>query len=113
MSVALSFASGFLKTYTAEQRAKLQAQRDSEKAKKEKQSDIGKWIVENADKFGPDADFQSILARDDYDYTDFVPLMNTVNAVGNSFGYGALQFQKPEKWDEDLREDNQLRPCGS
>jgi len=114
MSIALSFASGFLKTYTAEQRAKLQAQRDSEKAKKEKQSDIGKWIVENADKFGPDADFQSILAKDDYDYTDFVPLMNKVNAVGNSFGYGALQFQKPtKKWDEDLRPDDQLRAGGT
>lgn len=113
MSIALSFASGFLKTYTTEQRAKLQAQRDAEKAKEEKKSNIGKWIVENADKFGPDADFQSILAKDDYDYTDFVPLMNTVNAVGNSFGYGALQFQKPEKWDEDLREDNQLRSGGA
>lgn len=113
MSIALSFASGFLKTYTTEQRAKLQAQRDSEKAKKEKQSDIGKWIVENADKFGPDADFQSILAKDDYDYTDFVPLMNTVNAVGNSFGYGALQFQKPEKWDANLDPAKQLTAGGT
>jgi len=114
MSLALSFAGGFLKTYTAEQRAKLQAERDAKKAEKETRNDIGKFIVENADKFGPDADFSSVLAKKNLSYTDLVPLMNTVNTVGNSFGYGALQFQKPtKKWDEDLRPDDQLRAGGT
>lgn len=110
MSLALSFAGGFLKTYTAEQRAKLQAQRDAEKAKKEKQSDIGKWIVENADKFGPDADFQSILAKDDYDYTDFVPLMNTVNEVGSTINYGSVKLPVVSYWEDSMKSgDNAKR----
>jgi len=113
MSIALSFANGFLTTYTAEKRGQLQAERDAEKADKEKRSEIGKFIVENSDKFGPDADFSAILKQKDLDYTHLVPLMNTVNALGNSFGYNALQFQKPEKWDANLDPAKQLTAGGT
>lgn len=113
MSLALSFANGFLTTYTTEKRGQLQAERDAKKAEQEKRSGIGKFIVENSDKFGPDADFSAILAKEDLDYTDLVPYINTVNAVGNSFGYNALQFQKPEKWDANLDPAKQLTAGGT
>jgi len=104
-----AFANSFLKTYTGIKQEERKAQREAEIAEEEKRSELGKFIVENSDKFKPGADFTGIK-----DYTDLVPLMNTVNALGNSFGYGDLQFQKPtKKWDEDLRPDDQLRAGGT
>lgn len=109
MSMGYAFANSFLKTYTGIKQEERKAQREAEIAEEEKRGELGKFIVENSDKFKPGADFTGIK-----DYTDLVPLMNTVNAVGNSFGYGDLQFQKPtKKWDEDLRPNNQLLAGGT
>lgn len=114
MSIAYAFANSFLKTYTGIKQEERKAQREAEIAEKEKRGELGKFIVENSDKFKPGADFSSVLAKENLSYTDLVPLMNTVNAVGSSFGYGDLQFQKPtKKWDEDLRPDDQLRAGGT
>ena len=108
MSLAYAFANSFLKTYTGVKQEQRKAEREAEIAEEEKRSELGKFIVENADKFAPDADFTGVE-----DYTDLVPLMNTMNKIGNSFGYGDLLFQKPEKWDENLRPDDQLRAGGT
>lgn len=114
MSMAYAFANSFLKTYTGIKQEERKAQREAEIAEKEKRDELGKFIVENSDKFIPGADFSSVLAKKNLSHTDLVPLMNTANAVGNSFGYGDLQFQKPtKKWDEDLRPDDQLRAGGT
>lgn len=114
MSMAYAFANSFLKTYTGIKQEERKAQREAEIAEKEKRDELGKFIVENSDKFKPGADFSSVLAKKNLSHTDLVPLMNTVNALGNSFGYGELQFQKPtKKWDEDLRPDDQLRAGGT
>ena len=88
MSLAYAFANSFLKTYTGVKQEQRKAEREAEIAKEEKRSELGKFIVENSDKFAPGADFTGIE-----DYTDLVPLMNTMNKIGNSFGYGDLQFQ--------------------
>lgn len=109
MSLAYAFANSFLKTYTGVKQEQRKAEREAEIAKEEKRNELGKFIVENSDKFAPGADFTGVE-----DYTDLVPLMNTMNKIGNSFGYGDLLFQKPtEKWDEDLRPDDQLRAGGT
>lgn len=114
MSMAYAFANSFLKTYTGIKQEERKAEREAEIAKEEKRAELGKFIVENSDKFKPGADFSTILAKENFSYTDLVPYMNTVNAVGSSFGYGDLQFQKPtKKWDEDLRPDDQLRAGGT
>lgn len=38
-----------------------------------------------------------------------IPFANRMDKAENSFGYGAWNMRKPEKWDEDTRADNMLR----
>ena len=41
-------------------------------------------------------------------------ISNKMSTIENSFGYGSLMFDKPnKKWDEDLRPDNPLRAGGT
>lgn len=83
MSMAYAFANSFLKTYTGIKQEERKAQREAEIAENEKRSELGKFIVENSDKFAPGADFTGIK-----DYPDLVPLINTMDTVGNSLAYG-------------------------
>jgi len=83
MSIAYAFANSFLKTYTGIKQEERKAQREAEIAENEKRSELGKFIVENSDKFAPGSDFTGIK-----DYPDLVPLINTMDTVGNSLAYG-------------------------
>ena len=83
MSMAYAFANSFFKTYTGIKQEERKAQREVEIAENEKRSELGKFIVENSDKFAPGSDFTGIK-----DYPDLVPLINTMDTVGNSLAYG-------------------------
>jgi len=89
MSMGYAFANSFFKTYTGIKQEERKAQREAEIAEKEKRDEIGKFIVENSDKFIPGADFSSVLAKENLSHTDLVPLMNTMDTVANSLPYGS------------------------
>ena len=52
MSLFIPFATGFLNTYTDVKRDQAQAKIDKEAAKSERTFEIGKLILQNADKLG-------------------------------------------------------------
>ena len=114
MGIGIAFASGFLKghsDYTKEQ-ATLKA--EQEKALLEQQGEWAGKFVDYMSSDKPQENVATWLAKN-AGYTDFdwASISNTLNDIENTVAYGAFKFQKPEKWDEDIRPDNMLRAGGT
>ena len=63
-------------------------------------------------KYQQTPEFQEILKEKGLD--PFIRASNAMADVDASFNFGSVRFQKPnKKWDEDLRDDNQLRAAGT
>jgi hypothetical protein len=113
MGIGIAFATGALKGWTETKRA----QREAELKEAEKEAEQQKFYQEQFFQLAgkKDADRQALQTAAkrgglEYDITT----ANLVNDVGSSFGYNDLQFRKPsDKWDEDIRPDNQLRAGGT
>ena len=113
MGIGIAFATGALKGWTETKRA----QREAELKEAEKEAEQQKFYQEQFFQLAgkKDADRQALQTAAkrgglEYDITT----ANLINDVGSSFGYNDLQFRKPsDKWDEDIRPDNQLRAGGT
>lgn len=114
MGIGIAFASGFLKghsDYTKEQ-ATLKAEK--EKAQLEQQGEWAGKFVDYMSSDKPQENVATWLAKN-AGYTDFdwASISNTLNDIENTITFGNFKFQKPEKWDEDIRDDNMLRAGGT
>ena len=113
MGIGIAFATGALKGWTETKRAMREAEIKKEEKEAEQQKFYQKQFFELAGK--KDADSQALsqaakLGGLEYDVT----AANIINDVESSFGYNNLQFRKPsDKWDEDIRPDNQMRAGGT
>ena len=112
MGIGIAFATGALKGWTETKRAMREAEIKKEQKKAEQQKFYDEQFLELAGK--KDANPQALQAVAKLSSFRDVEIGNIINDVGSSFGYNTLQFRKPsDKWDEDIRPDNQMRAGGT
>ena len=116
MGIAYAFVKGLVQGANSFQAAKSEERAQEAADEKERLNSLG-TIVFDAIKAGTldpvkGADFLS-RPEDQQTRAALAAMMVQVSEMGSKFGYNALQFNKPEKWDEDLRSDNQLRSGGA
>lgn len=113
MGIGIAFATGALKGWTETKRAQREAELKEAEKEAEQQKFYQEQFFQLAGKEHADQQaLQTAAKRGGLEYD--ITTANLVNDVGSSFGYNGLQFRKPsDKWDEDIRPDNQLRAGGT
>jgi hypothetical protein len=114
MSVAQGFMEG--KVEQAKQQREIDAAEAERRAESDK--DFAKAVVDtiNSDDFSINK--LNLLYKvsgrgDQFNPDDYAEFANLANDIENTIAVGTFSFQKPEKWDEDLRPDNMLRAGGT
>ena len=102
MGIGIAFATGALKGWVDTKRAMAEKEAASKEKEAEEQRFYQEQFFELAGKENADTQALAISARrSGYPYD--IEAANTINGVGNSFGYNNLQFPKPYKtWTEDV-----------
>jgi len=121
MSMLVAGITGFLSERVKMGDEERQAQADLKTAEAERKKDAMKLVATLvADKDFIESGgmgtkyFQQNLTAAGYKTEDFTGIANQMADVDASFNFGSVKFQKPnKKWDEDLRDDNQLRAAGT
>ena len=121
MSALVAGFTGFLKERMKMGDEERAAQADLKTAEAERKKDAMKLVATLvADKDFIESGgtgtkyFQQNLTAAGYKTEDFTGIANQMADVDASFNFGSVKFQKPnKKWDEDLRDDNQLRAAGT
>lgn len=114
MGVGLSFLSGFLQGTVDAQKEKRQAELLQQQKDEERRDKLGTLVFEliKDNKLSGEKG-AALLRQDDLSMADLAEATNIMDSIESTIAYGSFNMQKPEKWDEDIRPDNQLRAGGT
>lgn len=114
MGVGLSFLSGFLQGTVDAQKEKRQEELLQQQKNQERQDKLGGLVLDliKEDKLSGEAG-AALLRKDNLTMADLAAAANVMDGIDSTIAYGSWKMPKPEKWEEDIRPDNQLRAGGT
>ncbi len=114
MGIGIAFATGFLKGHTDVAKEKAAEALKKQELEAEQRGKFADNFIDYMKSDDPQQNVAEFL-RDKAGYSplDLSYLGNTMNDIENTIAFGSFKLQKPEKWDEDIRDDNMLRAGGT
>lgn len=113
MGIFTSFATGFIEGSVQKMKDEAAADAKEKELIAAEQEKYGGYLFDYLKTDDPQAGVAQMFARRAGIDTDFSYLANTMNNVENGIYLGSYRIgDKPEKWDEDTRVDNQMRAGG-
>ena len=107
--VFVPLLTGAVKAHTQILKDERFAKAEKAKADAERRDEAGKFIVENAELFRPDADLTKIVNREDFDYTMLIPALNLVDKVENTIPYGSISIPKVSYWEDSMKSGDAMK----
>lgn len=113
MGLFTSFATGFIEGSVQKMKDEADARAKEKELIAAEQERYGGYLLDYLKTDDPQAGIAQMFAKRAGINTDFSYLANTMNDVESGIYLGSYRVgDKPEKWDEDIRVDNQMRAGG-